>query len=216
MIVHPAAILWDLDGVLVDSRDAHMAAWRALCAEFGLPCDPAYFARTFGRRNDDIIRGFAPLLSAEAVAAAGRRKEALFRGRARGRIRALPGAAELVREATARGIPQALVSSTPRSNIDLALDEIGLTGAFAAFVAEEDVTRGKPDPEGFLLAAARLGVDHARCVVVEDTPAGVEAARRAGARTVGVAHGQPPHELGANLVVDELTDPRAREALLGE
>lgn len=212
----PAAILWDLDGVLVDSRDAHLEAWRALCEETGRPFDREYFERTFGLRNEDIIRGYWTEVPADERRRLEQRKERLFRERARGRIRPLPGAAELVREAIRRGLRQAIVSSTPPENIALVLRELGLEGAFDAIVSGDDVSRGKPDPGGFLLAARRLGVDPARCVVVEDAPAGVEAGRRAGARTLGVAARRDPAELGADAAVRDLTEPLARRLLFGD
>lgn len=212
----PLAILWDLDGVLVDSREAHLEAWRALCAETGRPFDRAYFERTFGLRNEEIVGGYWGDVGPDDWRRLERRKEALFRQRAAGRIRPLPGAVELVREAAQRGLQQAIVSSTPPENIDLALRAIGLEGAFDAIVSGDDVTRGKPDPEGYLLAARRLGVDVRRCVVVEDAPAGVEAGRRAGARTLGVAKDREPSALGADVVVPDLRDARARRALFGE
>lgn len=212
----PAAILWDLDGVLVDSRAAHLEAWRALCEETGRPFDREYFERTFGLRNEDIIRGYWTEVPADERRRLEQRKERLFRERARGRIRPLPGAADLVREAMRRGVRQAIVSSTPPENIALVLRELGLEGAFDTIVSGDDVSRGKPDPEGFLLAARRLGVDPARCVVVEDAPAGVEAGRRAGARTLGVAAQRDPAELGADTAVRDLTEPLARRLLFGD
>lgn len=212
----PLAILWDLDGVLVDSREAHLEAWRALCAETGRPFDRAYFERTFGLRNEDIVSGYWGDVGSDERRRLERRKEALFRQRAAGRIRPLEGAVELVREAARRGLRQAIVSSTPPENVDLALRAIGLEGAFDAIVSGDDVTRGKPDPEGYLLAARRLGVDVRRCVVVEDAPAGVEAGRRAGARTLGVARDREPSALGADVVVPDLRDVRARRALFDE
>ncbi len=211
----PEAILWDLDGVLVDSREAHLEAWRVLCEETGRPFDREYFERTFGLRNEDIIGGYwhdAPEAERRRLE---QRKEALFRERAPGRVRALPGAVELVREARRRGLRQAIVSSTPPENIALALRLLGLEGAFDAIVSGDDVSRGKPDPEGYSLAARRLGVDPSRCVVVEDAPAGVEAGRRAGARTLGVAGQRHPEELRADVCVRDLTEPAAHRMLFG-
>ena len=99
----------------------------------------------------------------------------------------------------------------------LVLESLGLREAFAALVAEEDVTRGKPDPEGFLLAAERLGVAPARCLVVEDAPEGVRAAKAAGMRCLAVATTRPPPMLAeADLVLPSLADPRALPFLLGE
>ncbi|HEX8118158.1 MAG TPA: HAD-IA family hydrolase, partial [Pyrinomonadaceae bacterium] len=99
---------------------------------------------------------------------------------------------------------QAVASSAPRANLEVIVEALGLSDYFAAVAAAEDVTEGKPDPQVFLVAAARLGVEPARCVVVEDAPAGTEAARRAGMRCVGVLSSH--EELKADIVVRTLEE----------
>jgi beta-phosphoglucomutase family hydrolase/PPOX class probable F420-dependent enzyme len=202
------AVLWDLDGVLVDSARFHFQAWRELSASLGREFGETDFRRTFGLRNDAILRdllGDLPPVEVERLAA---RKEELFRQAARGNIVALPGALPLLRLLRQRSFRLALVSSTPHANIDLILGSLGLETAFDIVVGEEDVTRGKPDPEGFLLAAERLGVPPGECVVIEDAPAGVEAARRGGMRCLGVHRDRPREALAqADLVVEGLEDP---------
>jgi len=202
------AVLWDLDGVLVDSAAFHFQAWRELFASLGREFSEADFRRTFGLRNDAILRdllGDLPLAEVERV---GARKEALFRRAALGNIVALPGALSLLRLLRERRFKLALVSSTPHGNIDLILGSLGVEAAFDVIVGEEDVTRGKPDPEGFLLASKRLGVPPGECVVIEDAPAGVEAAKRGGMRCVGVSRDRPREALAnADLVVVTLEDP---------
>jgi len=202
------AVLWDLDGVLVDSAPFHFQAWRELVASLGRELSEADFRRTFGLRNDAILRdllGDLPLADVDRLAA---RKEALFRRAALGNIVPLPGALTLLRLLRERGFKVALVSSTPHGNIDLILGSLGAEAAFDVIVGEEDVTRGKPDPEGFLLAARRLGVPPEECVVIEDAPVGVEAAKRGGMRCVGVSRDRPRDALAkADLVVETLEDP---------
>lgn len=211
-----AAVLWDLDGVLVDTARYHYQAYRELMAELGRDLPEAEFQPLFGLRNEAILRTLLGELPRERVHELARRKEELYRRAVAGNIRALPGAAELVRRLAERGIPQAVVSSTPRENIDLVLASLGVAGAFRQIVAGEDVRRGKPDPEGFLLAAARLGVEPGGCVVLEDAPQGIEAARAAGMRCIGVATTRPPQALSrADLVVPRLDDPRVEPFLLG-
>jgi len=202
------AVLWDLDGVLVDSAPFHFQAWRELFTSLGREFSEADFRHTFGLRNDTILGdllGDLPPAEVERLAA---RKEALFRRAARGNIAALPGALVLLRLIRERGLRLALVSSTPHANIELVLRSLGVETAFDVIVGEEDVTRGKPDPEGFLLAAERLGVPPGECVVIEDAPAGVEAAKRGGMRCVGVCGDRPREALAkADLVVENLEDP---------
>jgi beta-phosphoglucomutase family hydrolase len=202
------AVLWDLDGVLVDSAPFHFQAWRELLASLGRELSEADFRRTFGLRNDTILSDLVGDLPAAEVERLAARKEALFRRAALGNIVPLPGALALLRLLRERGFKLALVSSTPHGNIDLILGSLGAEAAFDVIVGEEDVTRGKPDPEGFLLAARRLGVPPEECVVIEDAPVGVEAAKRGGMRCVGVSRDRPRDALAkADLVVETLEDP---------
>jgi len=202
------AILWDLDGVLVDSAPFHFQAWRELLASLGKEFSEADFRRTFGLRNDAILRDLLGDLPPAEVGRLGARKEALFRRAALGNIVPLPGALALLRILRERGFKLALVSSTPHGNIDLILGSLGVEAAFDVIVGEEDVTRGKPDPEGFLLASKRLGVPPGECVVIEDAPAGLEAAKRGGMRCVGVYRDRPRESLAqADLVVEGMEDP---------
>lgn len=209
------AVLWDLDGVLVDSAPYHYRAFRQLLAERGRELGEDEFLRLLGLRNDAILRallGELPWGEARALAA---RKEELFRQRIAGRVRALPGAEALVRRLTEAGMRQAIVSSTPRANIELILSSLGLRNAFDAIVGEEDAAKGKPDPEGFLVASRRLGVAPEACVVLEDAPEGVAAAKAAGMRAVAVATTRPRERLAqADLVVARLDDREVEAFLL--
>jgi beta-phosphoglucomutase len=182
------AVIFDMDGVLVDSYEAHFDSWRDLAAEHGRTFSPRDFARTFGRTSRDIIAsvwGGAPL-SAAAIERLDQRKETLFRVRLARQFPAMDGAPELLHALAAAGFRIAVGSSGPPENVDLVLDRLGARDLFDAVVNGHDVTHGKPDPEVFLLAAARLGVAPVRCVVVEDAPAGIEAATRAGMSSVAL------------------------------
>jgi len=201
------AVLWDLDGVLVDTAQFHFQAWRQLLGELGRSLSEEEFGRTFGLRNDLVLRNLLGHVPAEEVQRLAERKEALFREHAAGRVAALPGAVELVRRSRESGRRNALVTSTPRANIDFVLKQVGLAGRFDTIVAAEDVSNGKPDPEGYLLAALRLGAAPVRCLVVEDAPGGIEAARRAGMRSLGVTTTHSREELAAaDVIVDILSD----------
>jgi beta-phosphoglucomutase family hydrolase len=197
-----AAVLWDMDGVLVDTAPFHYRAWRELFAGVGKDLSEEEFRTTFGLRNDDILRSILGDMPAERLRALGRRKEELFREAIRGKAAPLPGAVPLVRRLREAGAKTAVVSSAPRLNVETLLDALGLGDAFDALVAEEDAERGKPDPQGYLVAAERLGVAPQECVVVEDAPGGVEAAKQAGMRCIGLAAEREPESLaGADLVV---------------
>jgi beta-phosphoglucomutase len=205
------AVLFDLDGVIVDSREHHMAAWEAWARVYAPHARAGYFVEMFGRRNDAIIGGVLPDLTPERFNELAGHKEAMFRERARGNLTALPGVAALLAELDARGVPKAVVTSTPRANLDLVLETLKMTGRFDALVAEEDALKGKPDPEGFLIAAERLGVEPPLCVVIEDAPAGLQAAKAAAMRTIGVTTTHARHALrDADLVVASLAEEAVR------
>jgi beta-phosphoglucomutase len=184
----PGAVLWDLDGTLVDSGDLHWRAWRETIAAEGLTVTDEQFRASFGQRNDLILRGwFGDALSDEDIRRIGEAKEARFRALvAREGVRPAAGAAAWVTRLAAAGWRQAIASSAPRANVEAIRAALPFGACFQASVAAEDVRAGKPDPDVFLLAAARLGVEPERCVVVEDAAAGIAAARRAGMRAVGV------------------------------
>ena len=199
------AVLWDMDGVLVDTAPFHYQAWRELFAGGGKELTEEEFRATFGLRNDDILRANLGDLPRERLRELGRKKEELFRTAIRGRVEPLPGAVSLVRSLQAAGVREAVVSSAPRQNVETLIDGLGLSECFEALVGEEDAERGKPDPQGYLVAAERLGERSEDCVVIEDAPGGVEAAKRAGMRCIGLAAGRAPETLArADLVVTSL------------
>jgi len=186
--VSRVGVIFDMDGVLVDSYRAHYESWCRLAASQGRSISLAEFDGTFGRTSREVIASLWPDVAADArqVAEWDRRKEALFREILAASFPAMPGAVRLVRQLREAGVPVALGSSGPPENVALVLDRLGIRPLLAAVVNGADVRRGKPDPEVFLLAALRLGIPPQRCVVVEDAPAGIEAAHRAGMAAVGV------------------------------
>src|SRR3990170_4167544 len=181
------AVIFDLDGVLVDSYRAHFASWRRLYGELGIDYSEAAFAADFGRTSRDILRRtLGDDLTDERIHALDSRKEALFRDILRESFPAMDGAVELIDALATDGFLLAVGSSGPPENIALALDKLGRAEKFAAVVTGQDVTRGKPDPQVFQLAAERLGVPAASCAVVEDAVHGIEAARRAGMASIAL------------------------------
>jgi beta-phosphoglucomutase len=210
-------VLWDLDGTLVDSEEKHWVAWRDTMAAGGISITREEFQATFGLRNDAIVPRWLPRdASADQVRDVSDAKEALYRRLVRQEsLEPLPGAAEWVRRLHRQQWPQAIASSAPRENVEVVLEVIGLAGCFQAIVSAEDVTEGKPDPQVFLTAAARLGVPPSHCIVVEDAAAGVEAAQRGGMASIGVSRNGS--RLEADLAVSSLTElpPDAFERLLG-
>jgi beta-phosphoglucomutase len=208
------AVVWDLDGVIVDSAEAHNASWVAMAREFGVPYDPRRdFARIFGRHNTDIIGSMWNVKDPEQIQRMAEVKERWFRKYAAS-LRPLPGVIELMEELARSGWKQAIGSSAPMENIRLLVSAAGVDKYMQAIVSGDDVSKGKPDPQVFLMAFERLGVDPRNGVVIEDAPAGIQAGLRAGAATVGVATTQPPEvlrEAGAHLVVNSLTELSLRD-----
>lgn len=214
------AILWDVDGVIIDSGEQHRRAWAAMAAEYSLPYSDADFWATFGMRNQDIIPQVFGVRAPDQAAAMADRKEELYRELLRREAVALPGARELMAALHAAGYHQALGSSAPVANIEAIIELLGIRPWLDGYLSGERVANGKPAPDIFLAGAALLGADPARCLVIEDAPAGIQAARAGGMRCVAVRRagqdGAPGLE-AADRVVDSLLalDVVAVDALLG-
>jgi len=200
------AAIFDLDGTIVDSEPRSAAAWRRAFEDHGLAHDEAVIRSFIGRRGVDILAVLArtyPGLDPERLMARAR-----WHGDAPDLAPdgPLPGAVDLVRQIHDHGRPLGLVTSASRPYAERTLDKLGLLEFFSVVITAEDVHAGKPDPEGFRAAGLALGVDPASCVVFEDAPAGVTAAKAAGMRCVAVATTHDPADLAsADLVVADLT-----------
>ena len=210
------AVLWDLDGTLVDSEEFHWLSWRDTMRPEGVDLTYTQFLASFGQRNDRIVPAWlGPDVDPARMRQIGEDKEAEYRRLAEAHgLAPLPGAREWLAALRAAGWRQSIASSAPRLNVEMMLRVSGLEGCLDAIASAEDVTVGKPDPQIFLEAAAKLGVPPSHCVVVEDAAAGIEGARRAGMRSVGVSKNA---QLAADLFVRSLADlpPDAFDRLLG-
>ena len=205
------AVIWDLDGVILDSADEHRRAWQRLAREEGIPMTDADFWATFGKRNDDIFASLWGNLPPAQVKILSDRKELYFRELIRESAAPLPGAIELMSELRDAHFDQALASSTPVENIDLIADVLGLKRYFSILVSGETVAKGKPAPDIFLKAAAVLHMHPSVCLVIEDAVAGVEAAHAAGMRCIAVAGNRDlPGLRKAELTARDLTEVDVR------
>lgn len=209
------AVLWDMDGTLIDSADYHWISWRDALLEEGITITHEQFLSTFGQRNDSILTRWLGAPSPELMTRIGSAKEELYRKLVRENgIEPLPGVAKWVRQLHEEGWLQAIASAAPRKNVEVVLEALSATHRFQAIVSAEDVERGKPDPEVYLTAAARLGAPPNRSIVVEDAVVGVRGARAAGMKSIGV--GPNVQHLPADLAVRtlDLLDADAFDALL--
>ena len=199
-------VLWDLDGVLVDTGEFHFQAWSGLLPEYGIPFTCELFQATFGMNNAGMLSTLlGQRLTPELLTEISDRKEQRFREAVRGRAQPLPGVLAWLERLKAAGLRQAIASSAPPANIDALVDELDLRAYFGAIVSGFDLP-GKPDPALLLKAARLIDVPPERCIVVEDAVAGVEAARRAGMKCIAVTTTNPAHALKAADVVVERLD----------
>jgi HAD superfamily hydrolase (TIGR01509 family) len=212
------AVLWDMDGTLINSEELHWIAWRETMVNEGVVITREQFLSTFGQRNDSIIPGWLGLAAtAERIERIAQAKEELYRDLVRRvGVAPEPGVTSWLHRLHKLGWQQAIASAAPRANIDTILEALSANHIFQGIVSAEDVHQGKPDPEVYLLAAARVGVPANRCIVVEDAVAGIEGARRAGMRSIGISsHGKNLH---ADVVVEslELLEADAFDRLLNQ
>ncbi len=198
------AVLWDMDGTLIDSEEFHWIAWRNTMALEGITITREQFLSSFGQRNDSIIpQWLGAGVTPERMERIADTKEELYRHLVRrDGISPLPGVANWLHQLHKEGWLQAIASAAPRANIDVVLEALSATHLFQGIVSAEDVRKGKPDPEVYLTAAARVGASPGRCIVVEDAVAGVEGARSAGMHSIGISHNGK--RLPADLVVQSL------------
>ncbi len=209
------AFIFDMDGVMVDSNPYHRLAWEAFNRRYGLETTEEMHGRMYGRRNDRIVRDFyGESLDDAEVAARGLAKEALYREMIADRLPAMlvPGLRDFLRRHAA--VPKAVASNAKPANVDFLLDRSGLRPHFQVVLNGGMVSRPKPDPEIFLLAAQRLGMPPARCIVFEDSHSGVEAAQAAGMSVVALSttFGHLP---GAQLTIDNFTSGTLEPWLAG-
>lgn len=174
--------IFDMDGTLADTMPTHQLAWDKLLPELGITVDrDDFFSWSAGLTNREIFpRLLGEDVAVEEIKRLSEQKESIFRELYRSRMTSVTGAEAFLQQATEAGYRRGLGTAAPPPNVDLVLDGLNMRQHFQAIVCNADVERGKPDPEIFLLAAQRLGSRPEDCVVFEDAPAGIEAARRAG------------------------------------
>ena len=208
------AVLWDMDGVLVDTAELHYQTWKQTLAGYGIPFSRQLFNESFGMNNEQTltrILGRPPEPS--FLQESSDHKEDKFRKSIPGQIELYTGVRKLLQELQSAGVRQAIASSAPQENIDALVNELNMASFFQAIVSGH-LLNSKPDPATFLLAAERLGVNPQHCVVIEDALHGIEAARRAGMKCIAVATTNPVDFLSpADLVVSRINELSAARIL---
>lgn len=211
------AFIFDMDGVLINSTSLHTHTWERYLESLNMSA-AGLMQRMLGKRNDQIVRDlFGHHLPQAEVDRHGAEKERLYRELMMPVFdqHVVPGVAGFIKQAAAAGIPLALGTNAEPLNVEFVLRHTGLDGLFQAIVDGHQVSRPKPDPEVYLEAAGRLGVPPANCIVFEDSPGGMVAARTAGARLVALLTTLDEAPV-ADLAIPDFTSPRLFEWLAGQ
>ena len=200
------AVIWDMDGVIADTAPYHLQGWRIVFGKRGTEYTEEDYWRNTGKRSDSIVRNIlGDDMSDEDVAAIVKEKDETFQELIARNIRSFPGVLELMTALRENNFKMAIASSAPMHNIQLIVRGLKIESLFDAIISGWEVTKGKPDPQTFLLAAAGLGIDTKDCVVIEDAISGVTASKRAGIRCIAVTNTTSHEELGeADIVTDTL------------
>jgi beta-phosphoglucomutase len=213
------AILFDMDGVIVDSNPYHKLAFHAFLKQYNISLtDEELKTKVFGRTNKEIMSYiFKDEITLEQTENWANEKEAIFRDIYKSEIKAVNGLVPFLQSLKENGIATAVGTSAPLANLDFVLDVLRIRQYFDVLVHSKDVTHGKPDPEVYLKAAAKLGVEPGNCIVIEDSLPGVQAGLNAGMKVIGITTTHTPDELhSTHLVIrdfEELTIDKAHALL---
>lgn len=204
-------ILFDMDGVLVNNLEIHRLAFAEFFRRYGVERSFDELNRVFGMGNDDIMGELMPrdVVERVGIRELGYEKEAIYREIYAPIIEPQRGLCRLLEECEREGLRCAVGSSGYKANVDFVLDKCDIRNYFTAIVAGDQVTRCKPDPEIYLTAAAKLGLEPCECIVFEDAEAGIESAKRAGMKVVALATTFDRAFLkttDADLIIDDFTD----------
>lgn len=208
------SIIFDMDGVLVDNSEMHVVSFMEWCKRRKIECTPETFDSLFGLGNEDIMKVVMknPNLSKEDAALYGEEKEQIYRDMISPIIKPVDGLLEIIQEFKAMGLTIAVGSSGMSKNVDFVLEKCGITQYFDAIANGDMISKAKPDPEVFLLAAKLLGREPHECLVFEDSFAGVAAARAAGMKVVALTTTYPREDhKDYDAIIDNFTQITAQQ-----
>jgi HAD superfamily hydrolase (TIGR01509 family) len=209
------AAIFDMDGVLMDNNPFHIDAWIEFASRYGFVMSRADVEASFGNTNRDyLFKLFGKHLPDDLIEQMAKEKEDIYKDSIRNVMKPLPGLIPFLDSLREAGFSIGIVTGGPMSNVEFVLSQLGISGYFEQVVHDALVKKGKPDPEGYLLAADMLGVDTSNCIVFEDSVNGVMAAVAAGMRVVGINTGGIPEKLGeAHLICNDFRDITSEQVL---
>ncbi len=201
-------VIFDMDGVLADTASIHFESWVKLAEEKGIIFTKSFFERTFGQQSPSIVR---ELVGQEADELLVRKwanlKESYYREMVKGKLRPLPGVLKIIYRLKSLGFKLAVGSSGPSENVELLLDTLKIKHNFNVVISSEEVQKGKPEPDVFLIAAKALNLPPKNCIVIEDAPVGIQAAKAAGMNCIALTTTHNKEELnGAQIISKDLTE----------
>lgn len=206
------AFIFDMDGVIVDSNPYHKIALKQFCKKYGRDLSEEELReKIYGRRNQDWLKSLFGSLTPEKLKAYADEKELLFRQLYDKDIKTVEGLPAFLKKLDEQGIPKAIGTSAPRENVTFTLEKTGIAKYFDTILDDSFVSHGKPHPEIYLKTAKALGFDPGSCIVLEDSLAGVQSAKNAGCKVVGLTTTHSRNELSeTDLILDNFigSDPK--------
>ncbi len=213
------SVIFDMDGVLVDNRDIHIDAFVVFCRRYGFEISKSELLKHFGKGNDEILPVVLPqyIIDEKGIEALADEKEEIYREIFEQTIKPTPGLIEFLEDLEKNNIKRAVGSSGQSANVNFVLEKCGIATCFNAIANGDMVTKCKPDPEVFLLAAKLIDTKPKECLVIEDSFAGIEAANAAGMKVIAMATTYSQEELKSrsrfDLIVDDFRELTASTLL---
>ncbi|MFW9973068.1 MAG: HAD family hydrolase [Candidatus Odinarchaeota archaeon] len=201
-------IIFDMDGVLADTVPIHFKSWVKMAAEIGINFTREMFEDTFGQQSNTIIRKLVgPEIEEYLIEKWANLKEKYYREMVRGKLIPVPGVLKIIKRLKSKGFKLAVGSSGPPENVELILSELKIKTYFDVIITAVDVKKGKPEPDVFLIVAKKLNINPKNCLVIEDAPVGIQAAKRAGMISIALTTTHKKEELlDAQLIIKNLTE----------
>lgn len=210
------SVIFDMDGVLADTGPIHFNSWVKMAKEIGYHFSKEFFEKTFGQQSPTIVRklvghGIEQVLVENWAT----RKEQYYREMVKDKLKPLPGVKRIIQELKSYGFKLAVGSSGPRENVELLINTLKLKEDFDVLISAAEVKNGKPAPDVFLISAEKLKIEPKNCLVIEDAPVGIEAAKLAGMKSIGLTTTHEKKELlDADLIVKDLSEVSVKNIML--